>query len=325
MSLEMLNELSKEKLLEMYRMMVRIRNFEDKVYYLFLQGALTGTIHQYQGEEAVATGVCFALEKDDFIASTHRSHGHSLAKGMSSYSAMAELYAKKTGCCQGKGGSMHLADFAQGILPATAVIGESIVIATGLGLAFKMRGTKQVAVAFFGDGGSNIGSFHEGINMGAIWGLPVLYVCENNQYAASTSVKTMLPIENISERSASYNIPGVTVDGMDALAVYQVASEAVKRARDGGGPTLIECKTYRFVGHSRMDPAKYRSKEELEYWKGRDPILKLAKQLVENDIASQQEINEVNNEVIEEIDRAVARAEKDPELEVWEALNDVYA
>jgi len=189
------------------------------------------------------------LRKDDFIAPNHRSHGHALAKGISVDSVMAELYAKKTDCCHAKGGSMHLTDASSGILPVTGVIGESILLATGAGLGFKMKKTDRVAVAFFGDGASNIGSFHEGINMGAIWKLPVLYICENNQYAASTPVKTMAPVENISDRAIAYNIPGIKVDDMDIIAVYNVVKEAIERARSGQVPTLIECKTYRYVGH----------------------------------------------------------------------------
>lgn len=329
MSMELLNRLPKEKLLEMYEMMVRIRTFEETSYFLFLQGALSGTIHQCTGQEAVAVGVCSALAKEDFIASNHRSHGHSLAKGMSSYSAMAELYGKQTGCCQGKGGSMHFTDFLQGISPATGVIGESILTATGLGLAFKMQSkdldTQRVAVAFFGDGASNIGAFHEGINMGAIWQLPVLYICENNKYGASTPVETMVPVEDISIRSTSYNIPGVTVDGMDVLDVYKVVEEAVERARSGKGPTLIECKTYRYVGHSRVDACSYRTKEELEYWKNKDPIVCLAGQLIDNSIVMQSEIDEINKKVNEEIEQAVAKADRDPKLDELKAVEDVYA
>ncbi len=222
--------LSSDKFMTFYREMLKIRLFEEKVYYLFLQGILPGTIHQYQGQEAVAVGVCSALNPTDFIASNHRPHGHSLAKGMSVESAMAELFARKTGCCKGKGGSMHFTDVSKGIAPGTAVIGESILIATGIALAFLMQNNKKVAVSFFGDGASNIGSFHEGINMGAIWKLPVIYVCENNLYAASTAVETMIPVKDIAVRAASYNIPGIVVDGMDVLAVYNASYEAVQRA-----------------------------------------------------------------------------------------------
>lgn len=312
-------------LVNMYRKMLTIRLFEEKVYYLFLQGVLSGTIHQYQGQEAVAVGVCSALNPTDFIASTHRPHGHSLAKGMSVEAAMAELFGKKTGCCKGKGGSMHFADASNGIAPATAVIGESILLATGMALAFSIQNNNRVAVAFFGDGGSNIGSFHEGINMGAVWKLPVIYVCENNLYAASTKTETMLPVENIADRASSYGIPGVIVDGMDVLAVYEATLKAVERARNGEGPTLLECKTYRYRGHSRSDPAKYRSKEEVECWKQKDPILRFKEKIRTNNIFKDSELEKIEEEVNQEIESAVEKAQADPEPDLEEAISDVYA
>ncbi len=324
MKSNLITELSREKLIDMYNMMMRIRFFEEKIYYLFLQGVLTGTIHQCTGEEAVAVGICSALEVDDTIAPNHRSHGHCLAKGLPVNSAMAELFARKTGCSKARGGSMHLSDASKGITPGTAVIGESMVIATGLGLAYKLQKKDRVAVSFFGDGGSNIGSFHEGINMGAIWNLPVLYVCENNRYAASTAVETMVPVENISQRACAYNIPGVTVNGMDVLAVYEAAREAVIRARKGEGPTLIECKTYRYGGHSRMDPAAYRSKEEVKYWKDRDPIVQFKNKLIKNNIIDLAEAEKLEKEIQLEIDNAAEKAEKDPEPEFKEAFDYVY-
>jgi TPP-dependent pyruvate/acetoin dehydrogenase alpha subunit len=316
---------SKDELVEMYKKMLRIRTFEETVYFLFLQGILQGTIHQCQGQEAVAVGICSALRQDDYIASNHRSHGHCLAKGLSVDSAMAELFARKTGCCHGMGGSMHFADKSAGVIPSTAVIGESIVLATGLGLAFKKQDSDRVAVGFFGDGGSNIGSFHEGINMGAIWKLPVIYVCENNGYAASTAVRTMVPVDNISQRSASYNIPGITVDGMDVLAVYQAAVAAVKRARNGEGPTLIECKTYRYGGHSRSDAANYRSREELKAWKEKDAIARLRQTMIDNGIISSAEAEEIGKLITLEINQAVEKAKVAPEAEITEVFNIVYA
>jgi TPP-dependent pyruvate/acetoin dehydrogenase alpha subunit len=308
MKQELIVKISSDKIKKFYRDMLKVRLFEEKVYYLFLQGILPGTIHQCQGQEAVAIGVCSALKPTDFIASNHRPHGHSLAKGMSVKAAMAELFAKKTGCCKGKGGSMHFADISSGIAPATAVIGESILIATGMALAFSMQNTDNVAVGFFGDGASNIGSFHEGINMGAVWKLPVIYVCENNMYAASTAASTMIPVKNIADRAISYNIPGIIVDGMDVLAVYNSSLEAVERARNGEGPTLLECKTYRYVGHSRSDPAKYRSREEINYWKERDPIFQLKKIIIENNLFENGELREIEEEVIQEIEDAVEYA-----------------
>lgn len=319
----LLHALSREKLLGMYEAMLRIRLFEEKVHFLFLEGVMPGTIHQCTGQEASAVGVCHALEKSDVIAGNHRSHGHSLAKGMDSYSCMAELLGKPDGCCRGKGGSMHFADAALGVYPATAVIGESILLATGAGLAFKMRGEKRVAAAFFGDGGSNIGSFHEGVNMGAIWNLPVLYVCENNQYAASTPWRDMLPVDKISIRSVGYGIPGETVDGMDVLAVYEAATRAVERARGGEGPTLLELVVYRFGGHSRTDPAAYRSRDEVKAWKEKDAIKKLGGQLVEAGIAPKDELGAIRAGVEKEIDDAYEKGKNAPEPDPRIALEDV--
>lgn len=315
--------LAAEKLFRMYEMMLRIRLFEEKVNFLFLEGVMPGTIHQCTGQEAAATGVCFALEEDDVIAGNHRSHGHSLAKGMSSYSCMAELLGREDGCCRGKGGSMHFADASKGVFPATAVIGESILLATGAGLAFRLRGEKRVAAAFFGDGGSNIGSFHEGVNMGAVWSLPVLYVCENNQYAASTTWRELIPVERISDRAASYAIPGETVDGMDAVAVYAAAKRAVDRARAGEGPTLLEVVTYRYGGHSRTDPAAYRSREEVKAWKARDPIKKLGGQMVAAGLSDQAGLDSIRDRVEKEIEDAYEKGGNAPEPECASVLEDV--
>lgn len=315
--------LDKNRLLSLYEMMLRIRLFEEKVHFLFLEGVMPGTIHQCTGQEAAAAGVCFALGADDVIAGNHRSHGHSLAKGMSSYSCMAELLGRADGCCRGKGGSMHFADAAKGVFPATAVIGESILLATGAGLAFKLRGERRVATAFFGDGGSNIGSFHEGVNMGAVWKLPVVYVCENNQYAASTTWREFVPVERISDRSVSYAIPGETVDGMDAVAVYLAAKRAVDRARDGLGPTLLEVVTYRYGGHSRGDPAAYRSRDEVRSWKERDCINRLGERLAAAAIADRGELDAVREKVEREIEDAYEKARNAPEPECASVLEDV--
>jgi Pyruvate/2-oxoglutarate dehydrogenase complex, dehydrogenase (E1) component, eukaryotic type, alpha subunit len=317
------NELTKDQLLEMYAKMLRVRNFEEKVHFLFLEGVMPGTIHQCTGQEAVGVGVCSALVDSDVIASNHRSHGHSIAKGMTSYSCMAELMAKEDGCCKGKGGSMHFTDKEKGVFPATAVIGESILLATGAGLAFKLDKKPNVAAGFFGDGGSNIGSFHEGVNMGAVWKLPVLYVCENNQYAASTTWREFIPIERISDRAAGYGIPGETVDGMDVLAVYEAAKRAVDRARNGDGPTLLEAVTYRYSGHSRADPAAYRPKEEVKEWKAKDAIKRLAKQLEERTIAAVDEIKAVEKRIEDEIEDAYQRAKDAPAPDVKVAEEDV--
>ena len=316
---------SKEKLLEMYRKMLEIRQFEEKVYELYGQNLVPGTIHLYVGQEAVAVGVCANLRREDYVVSTHRGHGHCIAKGADLKRVMAEILGKKTGYCKGKGGSMHIADFNVGILGATGVVGAGIPIAVGAGLSIKLRGTDQVVACFFGDGASNQGTFHEGVNMAAIWKLPVLFVCENNLYAMGTRQSRVMLIENISERAAAYGIPGVTVDGNDVLAVYEAAREAVERAKRGEGPTLIECKTYRHKGHSRMDPATYRPKEEVEYWLKKDPIPRFKGKLLEMGILTEEEAKGIEEQVSREIKEAVKFALESPYPEPEEALKDVYA
>ncbi|MBC7319138.1 thiamine pyrophosphate-dependent dehydrogenase E1 component subunit alpha [bacterium] len=318
-------ELSREKLLLLYRQMLSIRLFEDRVYQLFLLGMVPSTLHQYQGQEAVAVGVCAVLNRDDFITSTHRPHGHAIAKGVPMKRIAAELFGKVTGCCRAKGGSMHIGDYSVGMLPAIAIVGSGIPIANGVALAFKLRKTKQVVVSFFGDGATNNGSFHEALNMGAIYNLPVIYVCENNFYGASTHISKVMKLENIADRASAYGIPGVVVDGMDVLEVYRVASEAVNRAREGEGPTLIECKTYRYSGHSRSDPANYRPKEEVEFWKSRDPIFQFKKKLLELDVLSEKEDNRIRSEVEKEIEEAINFAIESPLPSPEIALEDVYA
>jgi len=316
---------SKEKLLEMYRKMLEIRQFEEKVYELYGQNLVPGTIHLYAGQEAVAVGICANLRRGDYIVSTHRGHGHCIAKGADLKRVMAEILGKKTGYCKGKGGSMHIADFSVGILGATGVVGAGIPIAVGTGLSIKLRGTDQVVACFFGDGASNQGTFHEGINMAAIWKLPVLFVCENNLYAMGTRQSRVMLIEKISERAAAYGIPGVTVDGNDVLAVYEAAKEAIERAKRGEGPTLIECRTYRHKGHSRMDPATYRPKEEVEYWLKKDPIKRFRGRLLEMGILTEEEAKKIEDEVSQAIEEAVKFALESPYPEPEEALKDVYA
>jgi TPP-dependent pyruvate/acetoin dehydrogenase alpha subunit len=281
-------KLSKDELLSLYSEMVTIRKFEEKVYYLFLQRLLPGTIHQYIGQEAVAVGVCANLNSDDFITSTHRPHGHALAKGVSVRSAFAELFAKPEGCCRAKGGSMHLGDPQVGMIPAIAIVGGGLTVAPGLALAFKLKRTIQVAICFFGEGASNEGAFHEGVNFAAVKRLPIVFVCENNLWAVSTPFSEVSLLENVADKAAAYGIPGVIVDGMDVLAVYDVVHEAVERARDGSGPTLVEAKTYRLCGHSRFDPRTYRPKEEEERWAKRDPISSYREWLVEGGVATEE-------------------------------------
>jgi len=313
------------KLLEMYQRMLEIRLFEEKVFELYGQNLVPGTIHLYAGEEAVAVGVCANLRKDDFITSTHRGHGHCIAKGADMGRVMAEILGRKTGYCKGKGGSMHIADFNIGMLGATAVVGAGIPIAAGAGLSIRLRGTDQVAACFFGEGASNQGTFHEGLNMAAIWRLPVVFVCENNLYAMGTRQNLVMAIENISDRAVAYGIPGVTVDGNDVLAVYEASHEAVDRARRGEGPTLIECKTYRQKGHSRFDPAAYRPKGEVEDWLKRDPILRFKTKLIEMDALTEEEDQKLRSDAAEAVEKAVKFALESPFPEPEEALEDVYA
>jgi TPP-dependent pyruvate/acetoin dehydrogenase alpha subunit len=311
-------------LLDMYHTMLSLRRFEERCNYLYMQGRIPSTLHLYIGQEAVATGVCAHLRPDDYALSTHRPHGHALAKGVSPQAIMAELYAKKTGCCRAKGGSMHVGDISVGMVPAIAIVGANIPIAAGIGLAFKRLGTDRVAVSFFGDGAANEGAFHEGLNMAAIWDLPVVYVCENNLYAASTPVSVAFGIEDIADRAAAYGMPGVTVDGNDAEAVYQVAGEAIARARRGEGPTLVECKTYRLCGHSRSDPRTYRAQAEEALWEEKDPIPRLGSRLSELGLATDEMLAAIEQEVTQLIDEAVAFAEESPSPDPAETLDHVF-
>lgn len=312
-------EVAAGELRGLYRSMLVIRRFEERVYRLFLEGEIPGTLHQYQGQEAVAVGVCSVLRVDDWITSTHRPHGHALAKGVSPRAAMAELYGKATGCCGGKGGSMHLGDPDVGMLPAIAIVAGGNTVVTGLGLAMKLRAVDQVAACFFGDGASNEGAFHEGLNFAAVQQLPIVFVCENNLYGASTPFHQVSLVPDVAQRAAAYGVPAVIVDGMDVLAVREACVAAVVRARSGGGPTLIECKTYRFTGHSRSDARGYRSREEEDAWARRDPLTVLGERL---DAATR---DEVEAEVRTELDDAVEFARSSPLPDPAQALEDVYA
>jgi len=311
-------------LLDMYRTMLTIRRFEERCNYLYMQGRIPSTLHLYIGQEAVATGVCARLRPDDYLLSTHRPHGHAIAKGVAPRAIMAELFAKSTGCCKAKGGSMHIGDIRVGMFPAIAIVGANIPIAAGVGLAAKRLETDRVAVCFFGEGAANEGAFHEGMNMAAISDLPVIYVCENNLYAASTPVSVAFKIEDIADRAAAYGMPGVVVDGNDVEAVYQVAGEAITRARRGKGPTLIECKTYHLCGHSRSDPRTYRSKEEEAMWKAKDPIPRLAERLKELDLTTDETLEAIEQEVTALVDEAVAFAEESPSPEPTDTLKHVF-
>lgn len=319
------NNISKELQLEMYRKMVEIRNFEDRIYYMFLEGKMPGTIHLYQGQEAVAVGVCANLIREDYITSTHRPHGHAIAKGVSIKSMMAELFAKTAGCCKGKGGSMHVGDMEVGSLPAIAIVAGGIPIATGMAFAIKYKKKDNVVACFFGDGATNEGTFHEAINMGAIWNLPVIYVCENNFYGASTHVSKVMKIKHISERASAYGIPGETVNGNDVLAVYKATAKAIKRAKEGGGPTLLECLTYRRGGHSRRDANLYRNKQEEKEWLSKDPILLFRQKLIQKKILTEEKARGISEEIEKEIDEAINYAKQSSDPKPEDTLKDVYA
>ena len=312
---------------KMLRQMQTIRRFEERASADYLAGDIYGIVHCYIGEEAVAVGVCAALERDDQIISTHRGHGHCIAKGANLNRMMAELYGRETGYCKGKGGSMHIADFDIGMLGANGIVAGGISIITGAGLAAQMAGRGQIAVCFFGDGASNAGPFHESINIAANWKLPVVYVCENNLWAVTVPTTDSVPVENVAERAKGYGIPGVVVDGNDVLAVHDAALDAAARARAGDGPTLIECKTYRYRRHTeRPGQPDARSPEEIAYWLQRDPIDRLVAHLKQQQgQLSDDEFAAMDAEIMQDIESAVAfaKASAFPKLEA--ATEDVFA
>ena len=315
-----------ETLRELYVTMRRIRAFEDKTADLFQEGVVKGTAHSYKGEEAIAAGVCATLRDDDIIASYHRGHGHCIAKGARIDRMMAELMGRQTGYCQGLGGSMHIADMELNIMGANGIVGAAMPLATGAGLAAKLQGTDQVAVAFFGDGASNQGVFHESLNLAAVWKLPVIFVCENNQYALSTSYRNTTAVSQVSNRAASYEIPGITVDGNDGVEVYLVLREAVDRARAGEGPTLIEAMTYRHGQHSlRVNLRDPRPEDELKSWMNRDPIARMEKRLSAEGGFSADQFDETTQAVDAEIETAVTFGRESPEPAVQAMLDAVYA
>lgn len=316
--------IAKEKLIWIFRTMTRIRRFEEHVAREFADGNIPGSVHLYIGEEAVATGAIAHLKKEDYIMSTHRGHGHLIAKGGETKKMMAELFAKKTGYCLGKGGSMHIADLDIGMLGAAGIVGSGIPIANGAGLSAKLRGTDQVTICFFGDGASNIGRFHEGVNLASVWSLPVVFICENNLWAVSVPTSTSLNVANVADRAAGYGIPGVVVDGMDVTAVYEAAGEAVTRARNGKGPTLIEAKTYRYRGHFEGDSGTYRPKEEIEQWLQRDPIKNYREKLTEMKVLTEKQAEDIDKEALAEMDEAMKFAQESPFPEPEEALENVY-
>lgn len=318
-------EITKDTLLGFYSTMVTIRKFEEKASELFAAGKIPGFVHLYIGEEAVATGVCANLKTKDFITSTHRGHGHLIAKGGKVDLMMAELFGKTSGYCKGKGGSMHIADVELGILGANGIVGAGQPIATGAAFACKYRKTDAVVICFFGDGASNRGTFHESLNMASIFKLPVVFVCENNMYGISVSQKYHMNINDVSDRALAYGIPGVTVDGNDVVAIYEAAAEAIHRARQGDGPSLIECKTWRHKGHFEGDPQTYKNPEEQAEWIGKDPIPRLEQKLLSLGYVQKADLEKIKAEKGKMIEAAVRFAETSLDPSPADVLTDVYA
>jgi len=317
--------LSTETLMEHYRRMRRIRVFEEKLAELVNAGRLAGFLHLYAGQEAVAVGVCAHLGDRDHLASTHRGHGHCIAKGVDVRGMMAELFGRASGICKGKGGSMHIADLDKGMLGANGIVGAGVPLAVGAALTARVKKTGGVAVAMFGDGASNQGQFHEALNLAAVWKLPALFVVENNGYGEATPMEFVTAVRDIAVRAASYGMPGVIADGMDFFDVYAKANEAIARARRGDGPTLLECKTYRYFGHYVGDNVKYRTKEETERWRERDPLAAFEKRAVADGVMEPGNLRRIDAEVATEIEAAVAAAEAAPLPGPDDVLTDVYA
>jgi acetoin:2,6-dichlorophenolindophenol oxidoreductase subunit alpha len=318
-------EVDRSTLLEMYRRMVRIREFELAATDLFKRGQVKGAVHTYIGQEASGVGVCMALRKEDLIAGTHRSHGHNLAKGADPRRMMAEVLGKATGYCKGRGGSMHIAAFETGSLGALAVVGSGIPIAVGAALAFKMRKEDRVAVPFTGDAGSNTGNWHEGLNMAAIWDLPVVFVLENNRYGVSTNIKDTAKIQDLSQRAVAYGIPGLRVDGFDVLAVYAATAQAVSRARRGEGPTLLVTESYRIDVHYAGEPEVYRDRAEVDTYRQQDPLPRFRTFLIVQKEADAEELDLLETEVRREIAEAIEFARCSPEPDPATAMDYIYA
>jgi TPP-dependent pyruvate/acetoin dehydrogenase alpha subunit len=320
-----LTQHDRDFLLDLYERMVLIRQFEERVKFLFLEGAMPGTIHQCQGQEATAVGVCAALKPDDYITSTFRGHGHALAKGLTVQELLDELFGATTGCCKGRGGSMHVGNMQKGMLPGIAIVAGGIPLAAGMALAFKMQRSGQVVACFFGDGAVAEGAFHEGVNMAAIWNLPAIFVCENNLYGASTHIEKVMKKTKISDRAGSYGFRGETVDGNDVIAVSAAAKRAAEECRAGQGPVLLELLTYRRTGHSRRDPCHYQPEDERGAWFARDPIERLARRLVARDDISPADLAEIKTRVDRGIEAAVEQARRAPQPEAGEVDTDVFA
>jgi len=321
----LLQELSRPKLAWMLQKMCEIRYFEEKAEELYVRGLVHGTMHLSVGQEASSVGSIGALEPDDLIIHHHRGHGHTIAKGADLTLMMAEFLGKEAGYCRGRGGSMHIADIPGGNLGATGVVGSGIPTSVGIALALHMRRSPQVLLSFFGDGAANLGEFHEALNMAAIWKLPVVFICENNQYGMSGPAGTMSSVKPLSKRAVAYGMPGETVDGNDVLAVYQVTGSAVQRARDGHGPSLIENYTYRWRGHSKSDRNVYRTPEEIEAWKQRCPIRRFKEVLVQAERMNAEEVEAIDQEARATIDRAAEEALTLPEPSPDNLEDEVYA
>jgi pyruvate dehydrogenase E1 component alpha subunit len=318
-------DLNRERLLEAYRKMRTIRAFEEKLAEQVTAGKMRGFMHLYAGEEAVAVGVCMHLDEHDWVASTHRGHGHCIAKGVDVGGMMAELFGRTTGLCKGKGGSMHIADVEKGMLGANGIVGAGIPLATGAALTAKVKRTGGVAVAFFGDGATNQGAFHESLNMAANWKLPALYVVENNGFGEFTPTDFVIPVKDIAVRAGSYAMKSVIADGMDFFDVYEKAAEAVEHCRKGEGPVLLECKTYRFAGHYVGDSLAYRSKEEAEEWiQKRDPLALFESRALEAGLVEGDDLRRIDREVADELTAAVEAAEAAPLPDPSEVATDVY-
>jgi pyruvate dehydrogenase E1 component alpha subunit len=318
------DRLSAAELREALRKMHLIRRFEESAEDSYMRGRSYGTMHLSIGQEATAVGICAPLADSDFITSTHRGHGHCIAKGADVKRMFAEFLGRETGYCHGRGGSMHIADPSRGNLGANGIVGGGIPIAVGAALSAKRLKTGAVAVSFFGDGANNEGAFHESLNMASVWKLPVVFVCENNQYGMSTSIERSTAVKDVAERAAAYAMPGVVVDGNDFAAIAEASFQAVERARHGEGPTLIEAKTYRTRGHSRSDRNRYRTKEEIETWKARDPILRYEAEIEALGLASRADIEAIRAEVEVEIAEGMQFAEESPQPQASEILRDVY-
>ena len=318
-------DLSRETLIKLYTTMATIRNFEERGIPETGQRAMSGSVHSSAGQEAVPTGVCTHLFDEDYIGSTHRGHGHCIAKGVDPKRMMAELFGRSTGTNKGKGGSMHIADMSKGMLGTNGVVGASIPLAVGAGLTSKLKDLKRVAVAFFGDGAANQGVLHESMNLASVWKLPVIFCCENNGYAQATPVEYALSTANVSDRAAGYDMPGITVDGMDVFAVYDAAGQAVERARNGEGPTLLECRTYRFYGHTVFDnPLTYRTKEEEDHWRARDPLKLFRENVLPLGDITLEELDQIDQEAADLMEEAIKLADAGPLPETDKIYEDVY-